>query len=211
MMSRKKSASADEDPETNARTDAADKEAAIESTMPAVQRLFDTAAAQGRDLKLVVALLNTIVRLVTEKGTDVLVPPDSEKSRRRMRPEIRAHILAIIDSFSDDEAARFLGIGTRQVRRRAQQGLLHFFTVGNKRRYGTWQFDDRYGVLPRSGNVIASIPSEWSPEDVASFMTTPQVALDVRGLRLTPRTWLVLGLEPTWVVDILRVNRQQRR
>ncbi len=125
-----------------------------------------------------------------------------------MRPEIKAHIIAIIDSFSDDETADFLGIGTRQVRRRAQQGGLHFFVVGKKRRYGTWQFHERLGVLPGLQEIIPSIPVEWSPERVHEFMTTLESGLNIHGHRVAPRTWLAAKGNPATVAKLILSNPQ---
>lgn len=169
-----------------------------------LQLLLDTAAEQGRDWKLVSALLITMTAFIGERGADVLAPPDSENSRRRLRPELRARIEAVVDSLSDDEAADFLGIGTRQLRRRAQRGGLSFFPVGNRRRYPAWQFDERLGLLPHLNDVIAAIPSTWTPQMTNAFMTTLEAGLQIQGENITPRTWLAIGLDPVAVVEMIR-------
>lgn len=169
-----------------------------------LQLFLDTAAEQGRDWKLVSALLITMTAFIGERGADVLAPPGSENSRRRLRPEFRARIEAVVDSLSDDEAADFLGVGTRQLRRRAQHGGLCFFPVGNRRRYPAWQFDERLGLLPHLNDVIAAVPSTWTPQMTNAFMTTLEAGLKIQGENLTPRTWLAIGLDPVAVVEMIR-------
>lgn len=180
-----------------------------ETVLNSVHRLIETAAKQGRDGKLVSALLTTMTAFIADGGADVLAPPDAEGSRRRLRPAYRARIEAVVDSLSDDEAAAFLGIGTRQVRRRAHQGALYFFTVGWRRRYPAWQFHERLGVLPGLKKVLGAIPEEWTPERAQYFMTSFETGLKIADEPIEPRTWLILGLGPSEVADLIREDKGQ--
>lgn len=58
----------------------------------------------------------------------------------RQLSDFRKCITPVIESWSDDEAADLLGIGVRQLRRRAQRGTLSYFRVHGKRRYPWGQF-----------------------------------------------------------------------
>lgn len=174
-----------------------------------LNHLIETAAEQGRDGKLVSALLTTMTAFIAERGADILAPPDPEDSRRRLRPEFRARIDAVVDSLSDDETAAFLDIGTRQVRRRAHEGALYFFTVGKRRRYPAWQFDELLGVLPGLRDILRAIPEDWTPERLQQFMAGFDAGLTIAGKPIAPRTWLVVGLDPMEIVDLIREDTER--
>lgn len=169
-----------------------------------LNHLIETAAEQGRDGKLVSALLTVMTAFLAERGADVLAPPDPKDSGRRLRPELRARIDAVVDSLSDDETAAFLGVGTRQVRRRARERALYFFTVGRRRRYPSWQFDEALGVLPGLRDILRAIPDDWTPERAQHFMAGLDTDLKIADKPIAPRTWLVVGLDPAQIVDLIR-------
>lgn len=85
-----------------------------ESVSKSLQLLDDAATEQGRDWKLIDALLVTLAAFPAGSRVDVLAPHDPRDPTRRLRPEFRARMDAVADSLSDDEAALFLGVGTRQ-------------------------------------------------------------------------------------------------
>lgn len=174
-----------------------------------LDHLVETAAEQGRDWKLVSALLTTMTAFIAERGADVLAPSDPEDPSRRLRPEFRARIEAVVDSLSDDETAAFLEIGTRQVRRRAHEGALYFFTVGKRRRYPAWQFDELFGVLPGLRDILRAVPEDWTPERLQRFMAGFDAALTIAGKPIEPRTWLVVGLDPMEIVNLIRGDTER--
>ncbi|MDR6144106.1 hypothetical protein QE375_003660 [Microbacterium foliorum] len=174
-----------------------------------LNHLVETAADQGRDGKLVSALLTTMTAFIAERGADVLAPPDPDDPGRRLRPEFRARIEAVVDSLSDDETAAFLEIGTRQVRRRAHEGALYFFTVGKRRRYPAWQFDELLGVLPGLRDILRAVPEDWTPERLQRFMAGFDAGLTIAGKPIEPRTWLVFGLDPMEIVDLIREDTER--
>ncbi len=175
----------------------------VESTKAALERLIGTAAAHGRDWKLVKSLVLTIAGFISEKGADVLFEASPAHPAGRMRPEYRAQVEAIIDSFSDDETAYFLDVGLRQVRRLAQNKQLHFFKIGRFRRYPTWQFDERTGLLPGLHDVVAAIPPAWEPQRTYVFMATHEAGLTIHGEPISPHTWLAIGLDAAPVVNLI--------
>ncbi|MEW2010999.1 hypothetical protein AB0300_16135 [Microbacterium sp. NPDC078814] len=170
------------------------------TVVQSVGKLVGAAASTGRDWKLVDALLRTVTRVILERGEAALVTVDEEGAKRRLHPDVAEHINAVIDSFSDDEAAALLGVGTRQLRRRAQGGGMYYFTVGKRRRYPAWQFDNRAGLLPGLQQIAATIPSGWRPETTRSVMESFDTKLAIHGEPVTPCEWLLLGLDPAVIV-----------
>ncbi|MGW9269049.1 helix-turn-helix domain-containing protein [Microbacterium sp. NPDC055599] len=176
----------------------------VDTVSESINTLIETAAAQRRDAKLISALLTTLTTFITERGADVLAPADLEDMTRQLRPAYRARIEAVVDSLSDDETAAFLGIGTRQVRRRAHDGDLYFFTIGTRRRYPAWQFDEELGVLPGLREVVRTMPREWTPERAHDFMTGLETELKIADKPIAPRIWLIVGMDPEEIINLVR-------
>ncbi len=174
--------------------------------------LMQAAQSRGRDTKLVSAMLRAMGDFVAS-GRDALVlidaqdstlgplePADAEvaASTRDRRPatmsaDLREVLSAVIGSLSDDETARYLGVGVRQVRRRAQEGSLYYFHVGRRRRYPCWQFGKDQSALPGIRIVAPAIPLSWPPQRVAKFMQTPHSRLELAGALRSPAEWLMTG------------------
>jgi excisionase family DNA binding protein len=173
-------------------------------------------------MKLVIALLRTMAEFVAD-GNDALArsntPAGAAEELNRddpqassivdpnrsltISPALKALLGAVIDSLSDDEAARYLSIGVRQVRRRALDGRLFFFRVGRKRRYPRWQFAaDRY-VLPGLPAVTQALPRDWSPERVQAFMENKDPRLRLRGTSRPPVEWLLSGGDPSRIAELI--------
>jgi len=178
----------------------------MRSFRDALERLVNVVVEQGRDWKLIDALLRTIIGFVIEKDGQVLAPDAMPSSapgdvsaelggdvrspppgQPRLLPEFRLRIEAVRDSWSDDETAAYLLIGLRQVRRRAQAGHLYYFLVNRKRRYPIWQFDGHFGVLSGVRDVGRALPAHWSPAQVYQFMTNRRAELN----SMTPAQWLL--------------------
>ncbi|MGW9156111.1 hypothetical protein [Microbacterium sp. NPDC055665] len=190
----------------------------VNSVLEALRRLVEAASDSGRDWKLIDALLQTMIELVLETEGDVLVPaepqdyepikgadakPSSGGSNaqlpRRLRPEYRLRIEAVVDSWSDDETADFLMIGLRQVQRRARRGTLYYFLVNRKRRFPVWQFDRSCGVLAGVAQVGQALPPSWPVEQVYGFMTTQNPSLKL----VTPTQWLLMRRDPESILTAI--------
>lgn len=154
-------------------------------------------------MKLVSALLYTMADFLLEHGPDASITsptgPLSETSKAvgedpltaSASPALRARLSAVIRSLSDDETARVLAISTRQVRRRAHEGDLHFFEIGRKRRYPCWQFIGDCRLLPGLREVAPALRRSRAPETIEAIMTTKHPRLLVRGAATSPVEWLV--------------------
>lgn len=195
----------------------------LDSALNAFRRLIQTAADNGRDWKLVEALLQTTLELVRETRGDLFdaseiqapkpgtnsgkMPPhtdEADKRRRRLRPEYRRRLEAVVDSWSDDETADYLVIGLRQVQRRAREGKLYYFLVNRKRRYPVWQFDRFCGVLDGVAEVGRAIPESWSYERVYEFMMTRSPVLAL----VTPAQWLIMKRDPESIIEAIAQTMQ---
>jgi hypothetical protein len=128
---------------------------------------------------------------------------DADHPRASISPALRSRLHTVIDSLSDDETARVLAIGARQVRRRALTGALYFFQVGRRRRYPCWQFIGDYRVLPGLHDVTRLVPKDWPPETVDAFMSTRHPHLLLRGVPSSPVAWLAHGGDPSVVSRLL--------
>lgn len=187
----------------------------------ALTQLIRAARTRSRDPKLVSALLRAMAEFLQEQGADAAISTSTNTSATSdsadqakdgtigrntgmsMSPALRARVQAVIASLSDDEAARNLGIGTRQVRRRAVAGSLYFFRVGRRRRFPCWQFVGERLVLPGLRSVGPAVPRYWPPEVVHAFMTTAHPILQGPGGSTSPVQWLVSGGEPAVVASVL--------
>lgn len=191
----------------------------------ALGELMQAAQSQGRDTKLVSAMLRAIgdfiasgreplVLIDAQDSTGLLEPADaavaaSTRDRRpaTMSPALRDVLSAVIGSLSDDEAARYLGVGVRQVRRRALEGTLYYFHVGRRRRYPCWQFEAGQSTLAGIRIVVPAIPLSWPPERVAEFMQTPHPRLELDGVLMSPAEWLMNGCSAEKVTKLLGEKR----
>ncbi|GAB3578196.1 hypothetical protein GCM10027406_13990 [Leifsonia lichenia] len=188
----------------------------------ALESLIRAAQLRGRDMKLVIALLRTMAEFVAD-GHDAVsrsnAPAVAAEELNRddpqassivdpnrgltISPTLKALLSAVIDSLSDDEAARHLSIGVRQVRRRALDGSLYFFRVGRKRRYPRWQFADNRYVLPGLTAVAQALPRHWSPERAQAFMENQDPRLRLRGTSRSPVEWLRSGGDPSRIAELI--------
>lgn len=190
-----------------------------EEVSEAFRRLNKAAASGGRDHKLVLALLQASLGLLNQAGAGVFESGDVEEggalqaasrekrtSSSRPTPSLatKSRLGAIVDSWSDDETAWFLGVGLRQVRRRSGEGTLFYFTIAGRRRYPIWQFSTQRRTLPGVHELFAWIPGTWAPEQSQRFMTSFDAGLRCRGEPMSPVDWLALGLGSRHVVDLLR-------
>lgn len=192
------------------------------SISEALGDLIQAARSRGRDMKLVSALLRSMADFMLEHGADAAITTSTDTDdesagrheeasnaaaaghpRASISPALRSRLHAVIDSLSDDETARVLGTGTRQVRRRALAGGLYFFQAGRKRRYPCWQFIGGEHALPGLQFLTPGIPRDWPPEAVHAFMAAKHPRLLLQGAPSSPVEWLARGGEPSTVRRLL--------
>lgn len=106
---------------------------------------------------------------------------------------------AVRDGYTTSEVAELFGLKTANVRRDVASRSL--FVAGRTRSrehvFPRWQFDGT-GPLPGLREVLAALPNDYHPLDVASFMTTAHDELGGR----TPAEWLSGGGTPSVVAGL---------
>lgn len=96
------------------------------------------------------------------------------------------------ESLSVEQAASVLMVDGSRVRHRVGDRALYAFKIGAALRLPRWQFNE-HDPIPGLRSVLAALPADLHPLEVAGFMTTPDAGLVVSEEPLTPRDWLVGG------------------
>jgi len=95
-------------------------------------------------------------------------------------------------SISVAQAAKLLHVDTSRVRHRLRDRALYRFKIGAGLRLPLWQFDNG-DPIPGLRAVLATLPADLHPLEVARFMTTPDSDLTVANEPSSPRDWLIHG------------------
>lgn len=123
----------------------------------------------------------------------------SEAHQQIVLASVAGDAEAARDGYTTGEVAAKFGIKPANVRREVVGGGL--YVAGRTRRrehvFPRWQFDEN-GPLPGLREVLAELPVDYHPLDVASFMTTPDETLGGR----TPAAWLAGGGAVETVADL---------
>jgi hypothetical protein len=106
------------------------------------------------------------------------------------------------ESLSVEQAAELLLVDGSRVRHRVRDRALYAFKIGAALRLPTWQFD-RHESIPGLRAVLAAMPAELHPLEVAGFMTTPDRDLAVTDRPTSPRDWLVGGGDVAVVAELI--------
>lgn len=185
------------------------------STVPEVLRRYgvglsegDIAAGLDRALQTLpgataVPLTDAETRFLADHaGTDAaaIISGWNPARERERRAADLARVVeeTIATTTSIDQAAEHLGVDRSRISHRLSAGALYATTVGSRRRIPTWQFHDGT-ELPGLAMVVAAIPTEAHPLDVAALMSTPQDELAGH----TPVEHLVGGGGPAVVADLV--------
>jgi hypothetical protein len=96
------------------------------------------------------------------------------------------------ESLSVEQAANLLRVDGSRVRHRVRDRALYGFKIGGGLRLPNWQFHG-HDVIPGLRAVLAALPADLHPLEVAGFMTTPDLGLSVADEPASPRDWLIGG------------------
>ncbi|MGI8680001.1 MAG: hypothetical protein ACR2LX_15230 [Jatrophihabitans sp.] len=96
------------------------------------------------------------------------------------------------ESLSVEQAAKLLMVDGSRVRHRVRDRALYAFKIGGALRLPTWQFH-RHDALPGLRTLLAALPADLHPLEVAGFMTGPDADLAVDDEPTSPRDWLLGG------------------
>lgn len=106
------------------------------------------------------------------------------------------------ESLSAEQAAKLLMVDGSRVRHRVRDQALYAFKIGGGLRLPTWQFH-RHDALPGLRTLLAALPADLHPLEVAGFMTSPDADLTVEDEPTSPRDWLLGGGDVRVVVELL--------
>lgn len=165
--------------------------------------------ALSRDLRTVPdaagsQLTATAEALVRAHGGVAGPVGDDKTVREAVLSSARSNLAAQTrESLSVEQAAKALIVDGSRVRHRVRDRALYAFRMGATLRLPTWQFD-QHDSIPGLRAVLAALPQDLHPLEVAGFMTTPGPDLAVADEPLSPRDWLVCGGEVNAVVELIK-------
>ena len=123
------------------------------------------------------------------------------------------HMALVETSLSTAQAAALLGVDVSRVRQRIHARSLAGFDHDGEWRLPRFQFE-RKNVLPGLAQVLAVLPLDLSPLDLATWFLAPNIDLNAASSSrsaapdsatpISPRAWLLSGNSPDTVAQIAR-------
>ena len=106
-------------------------------------------------------------------------------------------------SYSTSQAARYLKVDASRVRQRLRENSLFGIDYDGEKRLPRFQFERKH-VVPGIRDVIAALPGDLNPLDVAEWFLSPNPDLetDTQEMPLSPRQWLLKGHAVEAVVQL---------
>jgi hypothetical protein len=128
------------------------------------------------------------------------------KGRAKQDPlqqSITDYMALLETSYSTSEAARYLKVDASRVRQRLRENSLFGIDYDGERRLPRFQFE-RAHVVPGLREVLAALPEELNPLDVAEWFLSPNpdLEIDTDEEPLSPREWLLKGHSVQAVVKL---------
>jgi hypothetical protein len=141
--------------------------------------------------------------LLREHG-EITAPAGDAKSVRRAVLRASSSNLAdeTRESLTVEQAAKLLQVDGSRIRHRVRDRALYGFKIGGGLRLPTWQFTHR-DAIPGLRAVLAALPADVHPLEVAGLMTTPDPDLAVADEPTSPRDWLIGGGDADAVVAVV--------
>jgi hypothetical protein len=121
--------------------------------------------------------------------------PFSEGSARDPLTRSITDYMALLEtSYSTSEAASYLKVDASRVRQRLREHSLFGIDYDGEKRLPRFQFE-RKQVLPGIREVIAALPADLNPLDVAEWFlsSNPDLEINAQEMPLSPREWLLKG------------------
>ncbi|MFL6163292.1 MAG: DNA-binding protein [Jatrophihabitantaceae bacterium] len=135
---------------------------------------------------------------------EIIAPGGDANSVRRA--VLRASSANLADetreSLTVEQVAKLLQVDGSRVRHRVRDRALYGFKIGGGLRLPTWQFT-HHDAIPGLRAVLAALPTDVHPLEVAGLMTTPDPDLVVVGEPVSPRDWLIGGGDVGAVVAVV--------
>jgi hypothetical protein len=129
------------------------------------------------------------------KAVGLTTAPFSEGSARDPLTRSITDYMALLEtSYSTSEAASYLKVDASRVRQRLREHSLFGIDYDGEKRLPRFQFE-RKQVLPGIREVIAALPADLNPLDVAEWFlsSNPDLEINAQEMPLSPREWLLKG------------------
>lgn len=135
-------------------------------------------------------------------------PPAAHRRRQRENLEAiiqacRALIQTAHDTATVASRLRLSQASVVDLAHQAPPQLSAFELSSGALNFPAWQFTET-GILPHLSELLAVAGATLPQLVLTRFMVTPHVDLDVGNGRLSPRDWLVRGLNPEPVLEAVR-------
>lgn len=187
----------------------------VEPSLTEVRKLFRTSARAlmaNRPLRQVAtpasepsAVLSKAELEVIEEVGLVAKPWVGDAAHDPLTRTIVDYMALIETSLSTAEAAAMLGVDVSRIRQRIRDRSLFGVEYEGEWRLPRFQFE-RKRVLPGLAEVLAALPPELNPLDVATWFLQPNVDLeaDEEKPAPSPRAWLLRGGSPKTLAQLAR-------
>jgi hypothetical protein len=108
-------------------------------------------------------------------------------------------------SLTTAQAAKYLKVDPSRIRQRLRERSLYGIEYDGEKRLPRFQFERRK-VVPGLADVLAELPAQLSPLDVAEWFLSPNPDLELEGRSapLSPREWLLSGRPVESVIALAR-------
>ena len=133
--------------------------------------------------------------LTALKAVGLSAEPFEEGSARDPLTRSITDYMALLEtSYSTSQAAKYLKVDASRVRQRLREHSLFGIDYDGEKRLPRFQFE-RAKVIPGIREVLAALPKELNPLDVAEWFLSPNPDLEVEDHEnpLSPRDWLLKG------------------
>lgn len=130
-------------------------------------------------------------------------PFDAGVAADPLTQSITDYMALLETSYSTAQAARHLKVDVSRVRQRLREHSLFGIDYDGEKRLPRFQFE-RQHVIPGIREVLAALPKELNPLDVAEWFLSPNPDLEsgAHGAPLSPRDWLLQGQAVEAVVKL---------
>ncbi|HTD72569.1 MAG TPA: hypothetical protein VK652_03510 [Steroidobacteraceae bacterium] len=119
---------------------------------------------------------------------------DKSFERDPLTQSIADYMALLETSYSTAQAAKYLKVDASRVRQRLREHSLFGIDYDGEKRLPRFQFE-RQHVIPGLREVLAALPKELNPIDVAEWFLSPNpdLEIDAQETPLSPREWLLQG------------------
>jgi hypothetical protein len=126
-------------------------------------------------------------------------------ARDPLTQSITDYMALLETSYSTSQAAKYLKVDASRVRQRLREHSLFGIDYDGEKRLPRFQFE-RAKVIPGLREVLAALPADLNPLDVAEWFLSSNPDLEVEGdvNSLSPRDWLLSGAPVEPVVALAR-------